>query len=170
MTGIIEIDLDILLRLDQETFLKIGQINDSYIQYLYQDEILYKRYFIKKYGEQFTIFKDPIYSWRTFYLKLSQYLDEENLDLSMIQAIMSGEDDIANFFRALGGSEDLLNAMIHQNLNRALAIASRNSNWSVIHYLIQEGADDWGEALLEAEKAADPDIYEFLIDRHYDLI
>ena len=103
LTGIKDVDLLILDFLNDETLLKINEVN-KYFYYLTKYEYFWENKFIRKYGN----YGKPMrISWRDIYLKAFWYMDIKchygyDYDYGLISASKIGDIDLIDFFIWMG--------------------------------------------------------------------
>ena len=174
LSGIKDVDKEILLRIDSDAdFLKMRCIN-SYFLSLYDEQYFQRRLKYKypgtieyKYGE-----------WKYFYFHTSHYiakLKKEGFDYEkygrgnpekIFYKINRYRDtnDWGLFEAARKRKHDLVDYYISKTtvskhvLNYGLIGAAMTGDWNVINFLISKGADDWKKAMINS---IDDDVKHF---------
>lgn len=81
LTGVKDIDLEIMNNLDDRSLLTLCKVSNRYIHELCNNEAFWRNRFIKIFGQKAGKYKPEDRTWKRHYLTVIMYLDELNREL-----------------------------------------------------------------------------------------
>ena len=187
LSGIRDVDREILKHADDSELLKICSVNRKTWNEVCDDNFLRRRLSVKYPGVE--KYKKQRQSWKHFYLRFVYYTakmqemyeytyesgdfkrqydllkDYEEDDDLLIESSISGEFSLVKYVLKRG-------ADIHAENDEALQVASANGYLEIVKYLIEHGADIHAREELALGWAAENghlDIVKYLIERGADI-
>ena len=171
LTGIRDLDREIVNKLSDKDFLQMCSLNRTYSQRVCDDS--YFRLRTEKGFPETVPYKDytettnkKMRTWKNHYLNIIKYIDLLKSDYGYI-------------YRAEDKSPELLylaKRLVHKdysyNKNRAVRFASRNGQLPIVKYLVENGADiteHSNSAIIWASENAHLPVVKYLVEHGADI-
>ena len=154
MSGVKDIDLLILSKLDDKSLFIFSQTN-KYGKKLYENENFWRNRFYHKYNK---IDKNPERTWKNFYLNIIYYT-KNYFPYEIINKLSKGgmkNIDLINFFFSKEDNSYYI-------WNEGMITATIEGDKDLIYFYVSKGANDWNKGMLYAARGGYKDLVDFFI-------